>query len=302
MLLEWLILLMLIPAVLVPVILLAGFAGCKFEHGLVSTATPPANVTATGVSTSEIDVAWTGSNSDDATFTVRRTPPMPGTPMELDAGPSASFPDMGLDPGTMYGYEVKATTTGGSVSSYSTPPVTASTLPALPAFQPTFSATLNVDRAGLDGWCLVQRIQPVRLLRSGTQVRITVSGSTAGNLRLNKVTIAEAAATGDPFDSAAPPAVLETSVLLTPGVPHMTPAIPFALDHTRPLLVAFEIGSPGNARYVVVPQSDAIMYVKQGTAGAPIAEAEVVNRTGYTAVAPQPGVSTVFLVELIEVA
>jgi Fibronectin type III domain len=295
MLVEWLILVLLVPAVLVPVVLLGGFAGCGFSAAVVPSPKAPENVTTKPVSASEIDVAWTPSNGDDASFTVRRTPPAPGTPMEFPGLSLTSFPDTGLDPATMYEYEVKATTTGGSESAYSAPPVSASTLGL------TFSAVLDHDQAGLDGWCFVQRIEPTRLALGGTRVRLTLRGSTAGPLVLNKITLAMAAATGDRFDSAGPPVVLETGVSLLAGVPHTTPLVPFPLDRTRPLLVAFEIGSPGNIRNVAVPVSDASMFFKVGTAAAPIAEAQVVDRSGYT-LAGNPTVSNVNLIELIEVA
>jgi hypothetical protein len=297
MLIEWVILLLLIPAILVPVVLLGGFAGCTFSRSVGGAPAAPTNVTATPVSPSEIDLSWTNPNTSAVTFQVHRLPPAPDPKVVIPVGSATTFSDTGLTAGTTYGYNIGLENTNPEVLS----DVVFATTPPAP-FQPTFSAALNFDQPNLDGWCLVQRIEPARLLLSGTHVRLTVRGSSVGNLRLNKITLAEAAATGDPFDSAAPPVVVETGVLLTAGVPHTTPDVAFALDRTRALLVAFEIGSPGNVRNVTVPQTDAGMYFKIGTAAAPVAEAEVVNRTGYTLSVPQPAMSTVYLVELIEVA
>jgi hypothetical protein len=303
MLIEWLILLWLVPAILVPVVLLGGFAGCSFEPTRVDpppVISAPTNVTAAAISPSEIDLSWTNQNASAVTFQVHRFPPAPDPEVVIPVGAVTSFPDTGLTADTMYGYKIGVQNTNPEV--VSEPEVFATT--PLPPFQPTFSAVLNFDQAGLDGWCLVQRIEPARLDFSGTHVRLTVRGSSAGNLQLNKITLAEAAAAGDPFDCAAAPVVVETGVLLTAGANHTTPDVLFDLDRTKPLLVAFEIGSPGNVRNVTVPQSDARMFFKIGTAAAPVAEAEVVDRTGYTLSVPpgQPGTSTVYLVETIEVA
>jgi hypothetical protein len=196
-----------------------------------------------------------------------------------------------------YGYQVMATTSDGSHSDYSTPPVHAST------FGPAFSSTLNVNLPALDGSCIVQRIE--HLVGSGNYVRITVRGSTVAPLLINQITIAEAAPLpADPYDSAAPPVpLLEGKVYLDADEAYTTRAVEFPLNLTKALLIAFDIGSPGNIRYVAVPQSEAAMYFKKPVPnGPPVAEAGMADRTGYTLSIPSPGMSTVCLIERIEIA
>jgi hypothetical protein len=177
---EWLALILLIPAILVPIVLLFGFAGCSFSHAY----------------------------------------PVP--PKPTDYTPPGD-PDI-LDPDE----------------------------PPIP--ETAFEATLTEDEQ-LANRCIVQRIEPVRLLKSGNQVRITLQRPTTGNLVIESISISHAVdpGSGDPYDSAGDPTLVPGPFPLLlatdPGnaAVELMP-VSFALDRTKPLLLAFDIDTPGNVR------------------------------------------------------
>ncbi len=77
---------------------------------MVAPFRAPANLTATAVSSSQIDVTWTESNSDEAGHEVHRAND-PGGPFALvaDLGPNATFyADSSLSASTQYCYKVRA--------------------------------------------------------------------------------------------------------------------------------------------------------------------------------------------------
>jgi len=160
---EWLALILLVPAILVPIVLLFGFAGCGFN-------------------------AYVGLPEE---------PPMP---------------------------------------------------------EKAFEATLIEDRQPANR-CIVQRIEPVRLFKSGNKVHITLQRPTADHLVINSISISHAADTpgSDLYDSAGDPTLVPgTYPLLLAQDPgnaavELMP-VSFALDQTRPLLLAFDIDEPGNVR------------------------------------------------------
>jgi hypothetical protein len=299
---EWLILLLVVPAILGPVVLLGGFAGCGFEVWVPGS--PPSvatNLEAVGVSTTAIELTWVDGNMDPVTFQVERSGDGETFAPTGAPGSTPSFVDTVAE-GAAYFYRVRTTFTDHPDLSALSEEVRGS------AFGATFTATLTTDQSGLAGWCLVQRIEPAALSRSGTRLRIFVRGSSVAALGLARITVSEAAApgAGDLFDSVGVP----TTVALPPTVPagtvYMTPTIDYVLDRDRPLLVAFEVGTAaGNVRYAPpVSQSQASLYFKAGSATAPVAEALTSDRSGYTLAVPpgSPGTSTVYLVERIEVA
>ncbi len=159
------------------------------------------------------------------------------------------------------------------------------------SFQPTFTSTLTNDQ-GQQGRCIVQRIEPVRLLRSGTQVRITVQTSMAGNLVIDRLFISQAADVGDPYDSAGDLTLVASTVFVAAGTSVTLPPVDYVLDRTKPLLVAFDIGSPGNVVFLPnAPAAEASAFIGQ------VQEAEIPDRQpGYTPF------DRIYLVELIEVA
>jgi hypothetical protein len=110
---EWFILIFLVPLILVPIVLLCGFAGCSsFEAASdpVAPTTPqkttPADFTkATANGTDQIDLEWQHT-SPTAKFTVTRTAPDPKVLAKdtLDH----SVPDPGLNDGTDFFYTLTA--------------------------------------------------------------------------------------------------------------------------------------------------------------------------------------------------
>jgi hypothetical protein len=172
---EWLILLLLVPAILVPIVLLCGFAGCDIVFGL----TPPTFETA---------------------------------------------------------FEVSPT--------------------AVPTDQTVAPAN----------YCFVQRISAGELLADGSQVKITVRGSPAGNATINSIYISRAAASGNPWDSADDlTSVLPSALTLPDDQPKVLDAIDYGLDQTQDLIIAFDFtatSGAGNIRFVPVP--GVTLYFKQG--------------------------------------
>jgi hypothetical protein len=160
-------------------------------------------------------------------------------------------------------------------------------------FSTAFTGNLTTDQPNIGGFCIVQRF-PADVL-SGSQVRITLRGSTAGDLTIDKVSISQAAATGDPYDAAADPILLKSNVQIPANTSVMIGPASFTPDATKPVLVAFDISAAagqGNVRFGAAA-AGIVSYARAATA-----EAGVQDRTaGYSA-----GVSNVYLIEKIEVA
>jgi hypothetical protein len=175
-----------------------------------------------------------------------------------------------------------------------------------------FQNVFTDDQSGLEGFCLVQRIEAARL-RNGTvpgdantpgaRVRITVRGSTQGTLMLDNVSISQVATSGDPYDSALDMKNVVGKILIPANTPIALPDIQYDLDHTQPLLVAFDIdpgGGSGNVRLALnVPPGDGTMYFRAATA-----ESVIVDRSPSAA---NPGATPfvtspcIYLVDKIEV-
>jgi hypothetical protein len=264
---EWYMLVLLVPLVVVPVVLLFGYAGCNQVFGLDPT-TPnftPINVEAEGESIETIRVSWARASSEPVSFKVFRI--TPGSEAEFTTE-ETEYLDTGLTPNTEYTYEVLAIRQDDLRESARSESATARTLD----FMPAFAATLTTDQAGIEGFCLVQRIEPLRLVRSGTKVRVVVQGSTTGNLLIDRVTISQAATGGNVYDSAADIREIATAVSVPAGQTVELPVVTYALDQTKPLLVAFDISPTagmGNVRFVnPVPATDAAMHFRAATAQA----------------------------------
>jgi hypothetical protein len=301
---EWLLLVLLVPAVVVPLVLLGGFAGCSILYDPDNLPDPqppdpPTITSAEGTSVTAVRLEWSHPNPGPFTFRIERTaegqPASP--PVDVPASP---FEDMGLSEGTTYFYRVAAIRTADAASSAFSAPASAST------FGLAFTATLSADQAGLDNFCLLQRIEPSRLLRSGGRVSITVRGSTAGPLRLNRVFISQPAVTGDPavsgdpYDAHTDLTEVASVVDVPPNTPVTLPTIDYALDQTRPLLVAFDVGSPGNVRHLnPVPATEARMFFRPSTAEAAIRDRQPpTTNPGAQPFALSP---SIYLVERIHV-
>jgi hypothetical protein len=235
---EWLILLLLVPAVVVPVVLLVGFAGCDRVFGLHRLpSTPPAIVSAEGKSASVITLAWTYDGSA-AKFEFERTK-LPE--QSTDTFKAASSPyddnnqDQGLEPETNYLYRVRAILSDGEFSEWSSdaPDVPGSTLP----FETTFAWTseeqaLSRDSAGWEGFCLVQRIEASRLSKSGTLVKLTVRASSVSDASIERIYISkpDPRPGKDPYDSGA-----DDKVTLTPFVVPANTSLPLDTVSNEPI-------------------------------------------------------------------
>jgi hypothetical protein len=150
-----------------------------------------------------------------------------------------------------------------------------------PPFKTSFEITLNQE-VNLFNRCLVVRIEGAGdlLSISGQSVRLVLQRPQQGDLIIKDVYISQAADSGDPYDS---PAAADGSLDATLVTPESTvskdpdPASPdpavhelvldpvqFALDETKPLLIAMNIGSAGNIRFVAnIAETNAQSYVGQ---------------------------------------
>lgn len=275
-----------VPLVVAPLVLACGFSGCHLVFGLDFRLGAPTNVRATATSTSSIRVEWTDENAGGVTFQVRRRQEDQVDP-DIFAATTTSFDDTGLTEATTYFYAIVAVDTENNVSATSDE-ANATTL----AFEPAFMATLTNNQTQQGGRCLVQRIEPSQLFRDGALVRITLRASTQGDVLLERVSISHAAAVGDPYDADAAPTPVATAQVLLANTTLQLPDVAFALDRTRPLLVAFDLGPPGHVRHLPnVPPVNASAYLRDGD------EALVQDRSpGYDVQ------DRIYLIERIEVA
>ena len=157
----------------------------------------------------------------------------------------------------------------------------------------SFSETLIADDLGWEGYCLVQRIEPVRLSRSGTQVKLTLRAASVG-ASIDRIYISQADPAGQPFDSASDlTAVTSAPIVIAANTEVTLPPVNYRFDETKPLLIAVDFGATpaSGIRYTdaVTPQQ-ASAYHKLG------AEAANATRAGFTA---YPGL---YLIERIEVS
>ena len=300
---EWFTLFLITPLLLVPAVLLWGYAGCGFSVPLSpSPPNVPTNLMATTMSASSIFLSW--SHEDDASdvsFEIERYRGDALTPEAVPVTTSTTYTDGGLSPLQRYRYKVRAVR--AMESSEPSNEASATTLPLL-----SFSATLTTDQTGLAGFCIVQRIEPA-LAFGGNRVIIKIRGSTTGNLVIDRVFISQVAGTGNPYDSSAADLTLVASnvsiAATTSAITSVAlPEVQYALDRTRPLLVIFDINAAagnGNVRYrTAVPSTEAIMYFRSATA-----EAGTPDRLPSAA---NPGASpyivsnSIYLIETIEVA
>ncbi len=168
---EWLILSLLVPAIVVPVVLLVGFAGCDIVYGLERPPVASIN-TAEGTSGTAITLTWTFDGDPVTGFEFERMKLPERTRDTVTAGSSKPYryvdndSGRGLVPGTTYLYRIRAVLRDGTDLAWSNPEpnVLATTLP----FQTIFEWTgdekgRSQDAPGWQGNCLVQRIEPVRL-------------------------------------------------------------------------------------------------------------------------------------------
>jgi hypothetical protein len=138
---EWLILVLLVPAIVVPVVMLIGFVGCNFVPG----AAPFFIIidSAVGASPSSILLTWESPGYQPTSFDILRTDSSGGWTFLQGAASASPFLDTGLDPGSSYIYRVRGFLSGDPNPSDWSSPVTGTTLPS-PIGAPVFlgSATM----------------------------------------------------------------------------------------------------------------------------------------------------------------
>jgi hypothetical protein len=310
---EWLILLVLVPAIVVPVVLLVGFAGCRFVPGV-----PPTVVTidsAVGKSVNTITLTWHSSSSVTQTFEIERT--HPNGSVDPPFGALASpFDDTGLpDPGS-YKYRVRSVfLSDGTISSWSTQ-VTGTTL----AFKQTFAQDLTgsaaSDEGGWEGYTLVQRIEAAALMASGRPVTVTLYASSTSAAHIDRIYISQPdpAPGAHPYDSFTDITkvwdISSDGPLVIPAASSVTlplkgsPPINYSIQAPSPnnpgqaLLVAVDFSStPGSGiRYVAgVASTRAKAYWRLGGT-----EAAVQHRSANYQPDPVAGSPRIYLVGDIE--
>jgi hypothetical protein len=303
---EWLLLCLLVPAVVVPVVLLWGFAGCDLVFP--SQADPPKGppaapvVTATPIATDATKVEWVDSNTRPMRFEVHRA--KDGDPFELLATVDNAFAfvdptdDPGLAPlelGVTYNYQV--------FGSFQDEPDNQSHGSNIVVARPlAFAADLSVTQQipiPPSNYTFVLRISPARLRNSGTKVRLTLQGAPSGNVIITGIFLSLAGPTGDDYDSlpAGNPGGLTqvgSALVLADDQPKALEWVDYPLDPSQDLIVAFDFtatASQDNIRYD--PSPGVALHFGPG-----FQEAGVADRTsGY---APQAGPRS-YLVKQIEV-
>jgi len=305
---DWLLLLLLIPAVMVPTVLLYGFAGCHIVFGIstIYPPTAPKNLTAAPVASvdagSAVTLTW--ENTDGTEAQIERamdggdfTPlPDPSDPTKVLVVNGESFIDTGLSPGATFLYQVR-TNKSGATSDDATNTVTVTTFKTA-FYVPITDVIASTDQPGDKGYTVIQILASTLLQASGTLVNLTLRGPTGGLLTLDTIFISNVAATGDPFDSDVPPVPVTSNLALNNATLAIAPAGTFFLDQSKPLLVAYDVNPTANTmRYGTLPQGGASAYAKAPTVpGTDLGEAGVMNRT------PPYGTSNIlFLIQKIEV-
>jgi hypothetical protein len=251
---DWLVLLVLTPLIVVAVVFLIGFAGCftKPEPPEYGGPLAPSDLVATATGTDTIDLSWVDNSTDATDFRIRRSDDAGATFSligEVQA-PETTYSDSGLNEGQYYQYQVFAFAMGSESDGSNIAEET--TLTWKPSFDQGPTGTVGTDGPGSGGRCVVQRIPAILLALGGPGVRLTLRSSTMGNLRLEGVSISHAAPTGDPWDSASDlvPVLFGGNplIVLALGQPGQSDETAFALDKDKDLIVAFDIGAPGAVR------------------------------------------------------
>lgn len=271
---EWLILLLLVPAIVAPVVLVLGFAGC----GFAPQQTPEPTIdSATGTSFNTISVAWGINGTASVTFqrinldnTVTNLGVQSANPF-TDTVPAPSD-----SPSLVYQYQAD--------NVLDSPPVW-STAVSGKTFELTFDGMLVNDGVGTQGFTQVQRIEHVYpLIKGGTAVQILLQASATSDASIDAIYISQGL---NPPSEAWQPAAdltqvpLPTQPFIVPaGGPVALPPVAYALDNSKPLLIAvdFSASTASGVKYSgSVPITQAAIYYIQG------AEAALQTRSaGYT--------------------
>lgn len=302
---DWLILILVVPALVVPVVLLCGFAGCDIVFGLdrppprppLAPPTPPVAVTATAIDLDRILLTWEYMDPppESVTFQVRRTGGSSGLPQPPPTS-EMTQEDAGLEEGTAYFYQVKAIRDSDQVESELSDAVSASTLEWEPIFT-TANITPNPSNGNNQADnCIVQRVNGNT--KNGIFVRVTLRGIANQTTALTAVSISRAVPLTEPqpWNSADQPKAVTfsggNSVNLAGGGTAVSDKISYPVVQGQDLLLALDVGS-ASGRILRRPLPAGLAYIGDNRA-----EATVMPRTaGYNTVN-----NNAYCIEMIEVA
>lgn len=277
------------------------------ESSATTFPAAPSNVVATPQDVNRIDLSWTNNSTKAGQVIIvdkQSSPIVSVAEPKIPKGSPMPFPFPVLEK-SAHEFQVLAFVTGFQESI----PQEVRSLPSasVKAKPLVLKAILADDMLNLRGRCLVQRIPKEQLKNMGTQVKITVRGSTAGSLIINRIYISQPAASPpgdlwDPhtdlakilnidLDGAAAAVVLPAA---TPAASKTLGPIAYNLDATKDLLIAFDISNaPGQGDGSSVGLTGAVAYHKVATEDAAKADREL----GYTTT---QGQNKLYLVEKIE--
>ena len=297
---EWLVSLLVVPAIVAAIVLLFGFTGCSFdrlgiEPPTILSATPLVpDLSAIPPLPLRVAVKFMHESLSAATFQAERTKGGEASsdtfPVEVSGGPvNFQFVDESVEPATEYSYRLIAVRTDTGAKSFSEPAT-------VETFGRVFTAGLALN-ALVPGACIVQRLALGTFTRPSNLISITVRAASNGALALSKVTISSPAPSGDAFDSAGTP--IEFTPLPAMPVPAgqaaALPSVEFNVNADAAPLIAFDVGDPGNAALTGgVPHT---AFIKQPAAGGQITEAGTADRSGFT---EQPNI--LWLIDAVDVA
>ena len=285
---EWLTLLFVAFAILIPVALLVGFAGCDVVYKLERRSVDVTILSAEGTDAVTITLNWAEMPPGSAqSFQVERTHSNGQVDDPIDA-PSSPLVDTPLEPG-MYDYRVRAVIGNGDEQPWS-PYVPGATRP----FVAVYAKALTVSQPNWGGYTLVQRIEAAHLAATGPYVRITVQASSAGDASIDRVYISQAAPTGNPYDSAGDLTkvydLADNQMQPFPvpaGQKEQLPFVAYTINQLQALLIAIDFrptASSAVGRADMVPMSEASAYYLQTTTGEAAVSGRSANYTQIPAV------------------
>lgn len=283
--LEWLILCLLVPAIVVPIVLLWGFVGCDFETKVRVSA--PDKLVATPLSVTAVRLSWENEDLRAVRYEVERLDPTATKFVKVADATGLTVDDGGLNEGASYEYRVIAFDDDNDPSKPSLPVRVDLFFKTAFARTAAESAQLINDPAPVPGFGLVQRIVGApaspRLLLTGTNVKLTLRGSTVADLLIDRIFISSAHPSSQRWDSDPSDLTLvATNVLLKFVEPPVTVGPTglvangdkiYILEREKDLIIAFDIGNPGNPRFgPLIPPSASATFAKLPPGEAAIAE------------------------------
>ncbi len=269
---EWLILLLLVPAIVAPVVLVLGFAGCSFHPGSASLPEPTIDA-AIGTSFNTISVVW-GINGN-ASVTFQRTN-LDNSVTNLGVQPTSPFTDTvptptESDQNLVYQYQAD--------NAVDSPPIW-STAVSGKTFELTFDGMLvpQIEGTGAEGMTQVQRIESgYPLTKNGASVQIllqadAVSGASIDAIYISQADLSQPNEPWQPANDLTQVPLPAQPFIMPPGgsVVALAP-VAYTLDMSKPLLIAVNYSaSPASGVKASnpLPITRAAVYYKPGAEAA----------------------------------